>query len=362
MSSVSSARRSACDGDPARGGAALRALRDSCRLGSAGPSNRRPDAGGRAEASLAGDQAPCVRAWGRRRGGNRPLARDRRGDRRRGNDHAVDLIVMGSRAAVAAPVSPSDPRSTTSCATHRASDGDRLSAGVLEEKRQGPGRLTSDRESDRRRMRPCGIGGGTGARRDRLEVTTSDERGRAPAPREHWSAGSWSATAWMSTSPARRASRRPTRSWSRRTATTRTSWSARSLRSSSTSRRRSSGSSIRHGRRSVPRSACGRSPDLDGDRLPHRGRAEVRGGRPSGWRPARCTSSSPAAAGRLKSTKSVLDLGHEVALIEQRRDRWERLEEEFEHRAQLGDATGSSSWSGLELPAARSRGRGHRRR
>ncbi|HKI24418.1 MAG TPA: TrkA family potassium uptake protein [Gaiellaceae bacterium] len=38
-------------------------------------------------------------------------------------------------------------------------------------------------------------------------------------------------------------------------------------------------------------------------------------------------------------TKSVLDLGHEVTLIEQRRDRFERLEEEFEHRAQLGDAT-----------------------
>src|ERR687898_2161766 len=38
-------------------------------------------------------------------------------------------------------------------------------------------------------------------------------------------------------------------------------------------------------------------------------------------------------------TKSVLDLGHEVTLIEQRRDRFERLEEEFEHRVQLGDAT-----------------------
>ena len=37
--------------------------------------------------------------------------------------------------------------------------------------------------------------------------------------------------------------------------------------------------------------------------------------------------------------RSVLDLGHEVTLIEQRRDRFERLEEEFEHRAQLGDAT-----------------------
>jgi trk system potassium uptake protein len=38
-------------------------------------------------------------------------------------------------------------------------------------------------------------------------------------------------------------------------------------------------------------------------------------------------------------TRSVLDLGHEVTLIEQRRDRFERLEEEFEHRAQPGDAT-----------------------
>ncbi|HEU4942654.1 MAG TPA: TrkA family potassium uptake protein [Gaiellaceae bacterium] len=38
-------------------------------------------------------------------------------------------------------------------------------------------------------------------------------------------------------------------------------------------------------------------------------------------------------------TRSVLDLGHEVTLIEQRRDRFERLEEEFEHRVQPGDAT-----------------------
>jgi trk system potassium uptake protein len=38
-------------------------------------------------------------------------------------------------------------------------------------------------------------------------------------------------------------------------------------------------------------------------------------------------------------TRSVLDLGHEVTLIEQRRDRFEKLEEEFEHVAQLGDAT-----------------------
>jgi trk system potassium uptake protein TrkA len=38
-------------------------------------------------------------------------------------------------------------------------------------------------------------------------------------------------------------------------------------------------------------------------------------------------------------TRSVLDLGHEVTLIEQRRDRFEKLEEEFEHQALFGDAT-----------------------
>jgi trk system potassium uptake protein TrkA len=38
-------------------------------------------------------------------------------------------------------------------------------------------------------------------------------------------------------------------------------------------------------------------------------------------------------------TKSVLDLGHEVTLVEQRRERFELLEEEFEHHVQLGDAT-----------------------
>src|ERR671936_1291267 len=31
--------------------------------------------------------------------------------------------------------------------------------------------------------------------------------------------------------------------------------------------------------------------------------------------------------------------GHEVTLIEQRRDRYEQLEHEFEHQVQLGDAT-----------------------
>src|SRR5436305_14533005 len=35
----------------------------------------------------------------------------------------------------------------------------------------------------------------------------------------------------------------------------------------------------------------------------------------------------------------VRDGRHEVTLIEQRRDRFERLEQEFEHQALLGDAT-----------------------
>jgi trk system potassium uptake protein TrkA len=38
-------------------------------------------------------------------------------------------------------------------------------------------------------------------------------------------------------------------------------------------------------------------------------------------------------------TRSLLDLGHEVTLIEQRRDRFERLEEELGPVAMLGDAT-----------------------
>jgi trk system potassium uptake protein len=38
-------------------------------------------------------------------------------------------------------------------------------------------------------------------------------------------------------------------------------------------------------------------------------------------------------------TRMLLELGHEVTLVEQRRDRFDRLEVEFEHRVQLGDAT-----------------------
>ncbi len=38
-------------------------------------------------------------------------------------------------------------------------------------------------------------------------------------------------------------------------------------------------------------------------------------------------------------TRSLIAMGHEVTLIEQRRDRFERLEEELEHQVQHGDAT-----------------------
>jgi len=37
--------------------------------------------------------------------------------------------------------------------------------------------------------------------------------------------------------------------------------------------------------------------------------------------------------------RSLLRMGHEVTLIEQRPDRFHQLEEEFEHQVQLGDAT-----------------------
>jgi trk system potassium uptake protein len=48
-----------------------------------------------------------------------------------------------------------------------------------------------------------------------------------------------------------------------------------------------------------------------------------------------------AGGGKVGSNlaRTLLRAGHEVAIIEQRRDHWEELEEEFEHRAVLGDAT-----------------------
>jgi trk/ktr system potassium uptake protein len=48
-----------------------------------------------------------------------------------------------------------------------------------------------------------------------------------------------------------------------------------------------------------------------------------------------------AGGGKVGSNvlRRLLALGHEATLIEQRRDRFERLEDEFEHQAQQGDAT-----------------------
>jgi trk/ktr system potassium uptake protein len=38
-------------------------------------------------------------------------------------------------------------------------------------------------------------------------------------------------------------------------------------------------------------------------------------------------------------TRSLIQMGHEVTLVEQRRERFEQLEQELEHQVQLGDAT-----------------------
>jgi trk/ktr system potassium uptake protein len=48
-----------------------------------------------------------------------------------------------------------------------------------------------------------------------------------------------------------------------------------------------------------------------------------------------------AGGGKVGSnlTRSLLRLGHEVTMIEQRRSRFESLEEEFEHQVLIGDAT-----------------------
>ena len=48
-----------------------------------------------------------------------------------------------------------------------------------------------------------------------------------------------------------------------------------------------------------------------------------------------------AGGGKVGSnvTRTLLERGHEVTLLEQRRDRFARLEEEFDYRVHLGDAT-----------------------
>ena len=48
-----------------------------------------------------------------------------------------------------------------------------------------------------------------------------------------------------------------------------------------------------------------------------------------------------AGGGKVGSNvaRTLLKRGHEVTLIEQRPDRYEQLEREFEHQVQVGDAT-----------------------
>ena len=61
--------------------------------------------------------------------------------------------------------------------------------------------------------------------------------------------------------------------------------------------------------------------------------------------------------------RRMLRLGHEATLVEQRRDRFERLEEEFEHQVLHGDATELYvlEQAGIERPPDLVH-RGHRRR
>src|ERR1700704_2343453 len=79
-----------------------------------------------------------------------------------------------------------------------------------------------------------------------------------------------------------------------------------------------------------------RLPDEDGDRDAGRGPARRRD---SGG--ARLMYVIVAGGGKVGANvaRSLIRLGNEVTLIEQRRDRFERLEEEFEHQVQRGDAT-----------------------
>src|SRR6201999_3635359 len=79
-----------------------------------------------------------------------------------------------------------------------------------------------------------------------------------------------------------------------------------------------------------------RLADEDGDRPADERRPRVRD--PAG---ERLMYVIIAGGGKVGSNvaRSLIRLGHEVTLIEQRRDRFERLEDEFEHQVQRGDAT-----------------------
>ena len=80
-----------------------------------------------------------------------------------------------------------------------------------------------------------------------------------------------------------------------------------------------------------------RVSDVDRDRRADGDRAHLR--RPP--RGGRLMYVIVAGGGKVGANvaRSLLRIGHEVTLIEQRRDRFERLEDEFEHQVQRGDAT-----------------------
>ena len=72
-----------------------------------------------------------------------------------------------------------------------------------------------------------------------------------------------------------------------------------------------------------------------------------------------------AGGGKVGSNvaRSLLGMGHEVTMIEQRPDRFEQLQDEFEHQVLLGDATELHVLEkGGHRPSAGARARRHGRR
>ena len=305
------------------------------------------------------------------RGPDRPRARDRRGDRRPGGARAdADLIVLGSRPrwrrqsrffsptvdyvlrtracevmVIAYPAGR--PRGGLEAPLARYADC--MKAIVI-----GCGRVGSrSRKSlDARRA-------GTSSAIDEKE----EALGRLG---EGWGGG-FIVGHGMDVDAAREAGIEDaqTRSSSPRTATTRISSSGRSPSSASTSARRRP--HPRPGPRGVLRAARAgdRLPDPDGDRAADRPRPRERAPTErSRRRTAECTS-IVAGGGKVGSNvaRSLLARGHEVTLIEQRRDRFERLEQEFEHRVHPRRRDRAlRARAGRHRAAARPRRRGHRRR
>src|SRR5262249_50060541 len=79
-----------------------------------------------------------------------------------------------------------------------------------------------------------------------------------------------------------------------------------------------------------------RLPDEHRDRRPHGRGADVRD---SCRRQLMYVIVAGGGKVGANVARSLLRLGHELTLIEQRRDRFETLEDEFEHQVQRGDAT-----------------------